>query len=145
MICAIDPGAGGGIAWLTNEGAECAPMPTTPVDVADTIRTLVIAGFRTCVLEKIPMHAGKNGSAMIKLGVRYGEVRGVLATLGVRVVELTPGEWQKAISAGVKKSHGTKWKAHLKEMAQAFFPALKVTLKTADALLILEAGRRLRL
>ncbi len=38
----------------------------------------------------------------------------------------------------------TRWelvKAHLKERAQALFPRLEVTLKTADALLILEAGR----
>ena len=31
-------------------------------------------------------------------------------------------------------------KAHLKERAQALFPRVEVTLKTADALLILEAG-----
>jgi hypothetical protein len=34
-----------------------------------------------------------------------------------------------------------RWKAHLVERAQALFPRVEVTLKTADALLILEAGR----
>jgi len=145
MIFAIDPGQAGGVAWLSPEGAECAPMPQTPVDLADTLRGLVVAGFRTCALEKIPMHAGKNGSAMIKLGVRYGECRGALASLEVRVLELTPQEWQRTIGAGNKKDYGTKWKAHLKEKAQAFYPNLHITLKTADALLILEAGRRLAL
>ena len=36
---------------------------------------------------------------------------------------------------------GDRWKAHLKEKAQALFSRVEVTLKTADALLILEAGR----
>jgi hypothetical protein len=46
------------------------------------------------------------------------------------------------LGLGVKKTYGTRWKAHLKERAQALYPHLTVTLKTADALLILEAGKR---
>ena len=54
---------------------------------------------------------------------------------------LKPDWWQKARRLGNSADHGDRWKAHLKERAQALFPRVEVTLKTADALLILEAGR----
>jgi hypothetical protein len=80
---------------------------------------------------------------MMKLSTRYCECRGILATLGIRVHELTPQAWQKALGLGNRATHGTRWKAHLKERSQALFPHLKVTLKIADALLILAAGNKL--
>jgi len=142
---AIDPGAAGGIAYYSDGWACCDPTPETVVDLADKLRTLQIAGNRTCILEEIPLHAGPNAAAMIKLGIRYGECRGILASLGVKVVTLPPKKWQAALGLGVKASHGARWKAHLKEKSQSLFPHLKVTLKIADALLILEAAKRLNL
>lgn len=139
---AIDPGASGGIAWTEPEcGTNAIGMPDTVVDIADHLRYLFIQkGCRTAFLEEIPKFAGPNGAAMIKLGIRYGEIRGILATLGLKVVELPPKLWQKTLGLGGKATHGTRWKAYLKEKAQAYHPQLTVTLKTADALLILEAG-----
>jgi len=141
----IDPGASGGIAYYADGWASCDAMPETVVDLADKLRALLLAGHRTCILEEIPLHAGPNAAAMIKLGIRYGECRGILAALGIKVVTLPPKKWQAALGLGVKATHGTRWKAHLKEKSQAFFPHLKVTLKVADALLILEAAKRLNL
>jgi hypothetical protein len=57
---------------------------------------------------------------------------------------LKPDWWQKALRLGKSADHGDRWKAHLKGRAQALFPRVEVTLKTADALLILEAGRMQR-
>lgn len=140
---AIDPGQGGGIAYRLDGWNTAEPMPDTVVDLADTLRGLKVAGLGACYLEEIPKFAGKNASAMMKLSTRYGECRGILAALGIRVHEFKPQEWQKALGLGTKATHGTRWKAHLKERAQALNPHLKVTLKTADALLILEAGNKL--
>lgn len=140
---AIDPGAGGGIAYKYDGWTKADPMPETVVDLADKLIELKVAGFDTCYLEEIPKFAGKNASAMMKLSTRYGECRGILAALGIRVYELTPQAWQKALGLGNRATHGTRWKAHLKERSQALFPHLKVTLKIADALLILEAGNKL--
>lgn len=142
---AIDPGAGGGIAYKHDGWTQADPMPETIMDLADKIRQLKLAGFTTCFLEEIPKYAGKNASAMMKLCIRYGECRGVLAAFGIRVHELRPQEWQRVLGLGNRSSYGTKWKSHLKEKSQALFPHLKVTLKIADALLILEAGKRLNL
>ncbi len=63
----------------------------------------------------------------------------MLASLGCRVEYLKPDWWQKALRLGKSADHGDRWKAHLKGRAQALFPRVEVTLKTADALLILEA------
>ena len=143
MLIAIDPGASGGIAYDAEPGIIAAvAMPDTVVDLADALRALKLKGATTAFLEEIPKFAVPNGSAMIKLGIRYGEVRGVLAAFCFRVVELPPKVWQKTLGLGTKQTHGSRWKAHLKERAQALYPHLSVTLKTADALLILEAGKR---
>jgi hypothetical protein len=143
MQIAIDPGASGGIAYDAEPGiVDAIPMPDTVVDLADALRALKLKGATMAFLEEIPKFAGSNGSAMIKLGIRYGEVRGILAAFCFRVVELPPKAWQKTLGLGVKKTYGARWKAHLKERAQALYPHLSVTLKTADALLILEAGKR---
>ena len=58
-----------------------------------------------------------------------------------RVEYMKPQHWQGALRLGKKADHGSRWKAHLKSRTQALFPKVDVTLKTADALLILEAGR----
>ena len=140
---AIDPCAAGGIAYDAEPGiVDAVAMPETVVDLADALRSLKLKGCITAFLEEIPKFAGANGAAMIKLGIRYGEVRGVLAAFCFRVVELPPKACQKTLALGNKQSHGSRWKNHLKERAQALYPHLSVTLKTADALLILEAGKR---
>ena len=51
---------------------------------------------------------------------------------------MPPQRWQKTIGAGIKATHGAKWKSHLKGIAQQRQPRLVITLKTADAVLILE-------
>jgi hypothetical protein len=65
----------------------------------------------------------------------------VLASLKCRVEYLKPDWWQKVSRFGKRADHADRWKSHLKGRAQALFPRVEATLKTADALLILEAGR----
>ncbi len=48
---------------------------------------------------------------------------------------------QQKIRDANETGQGKQWQAHLQRWAQALFPRVDVTLKTADALLILEAGR----
>ena len=48
--------------------------------------------------------------------------------------------WWLTIQAHKEKTRRELVEAHLKARAQALFPRVEVTLKTADALLILEAG-----
>ena len=56
---------------------------------------------------------------------------------------LATNMWWPTIHTDKDKTRWELVKAHLKGRAQALFPRVEVTLKTADALLILEAGRML--
>jgi len=143
MMIAIDPGAAGGIAWMDKElGAQACALPATVTDRADMLRSLRVAGGRTVVIEQVPMFGGKNPSASAKIARSFGELVGIVTALGFRLELWTPQAWQKQLRLGNKATHGPRWKAHLKERAQALFPHLTVTLKTADALLILEAAQQ---
>lgn len=104
------------------------------------------------------------GSMMFDFGFRAGFLQGVLSAYNVPVLIVTPQRWQKVLGLGTREHakrekgrvyskeelkllratdarYKTEWKNRLKSEAQRRFPALNVTLKTADALLILEAGK----
>lgn len=141
-IIAIDPGAGGGIAWRLFGGKIlCRPMPETEGDVVGIIRNLSCLNPSAVVMEQVGgFIAGKfnPGSAMFNFGMNYGVLKGAIQAFGMPLVLVRPQAWQKALSLGSKKDYENKWKPHLKERAQQLFPEVEnITLKTADALLIL--------
>lgn len=102
-------------------------------------------------------------STMAVYGASWGFIFGCLRMDGWAVTRVKPQEWQKALGLGitgrqradvrglskadaaaeklrVRRLNGnlkTAWKAKLRDEAQRLFPHLNVTLKTADALLIL--------
>lgn len=142
-ILAIDPGASGGLAWTDREGTQCIAMPPTDGDILDLLRSIKAAGVDRCVIERVGGYvggAGSPGSAMFNFGQSCGFIRGCLMALSYRVEMVQPQKWQKHFSLGTAKSAGSKtaWKNVLKAEAQRRFPDLTVTLKTADALLILD-------
>ena len=141
---AIDPGKSGGIAYVLEDGEiHSLSMPQTPGDILETLRTIkAFSGPRIeCYLESCVKYAGKeqSGSAAIVYGRNYGFIEGVIQTLGIKLNLVRPQEWQKVLKLGRRNgATTTEWKNKLKAHAQRLFPAEKVTLKTADALLILE-------
>jgi len=141
-IIAIDPGCNGGIATRSDNLVECYPMPATVNDLVDLLRGLSANGFTTCYLEQVVGFIPMAGAgAMFTFGQSFGQIQGVLAALNFRVIEVRPAAWQKELSLGKKKDYpGTAWKNHLKSNAQKLYPLCSVTLKTADALLILRYG-----
>lgn len=154
MILAIDPGKSGGMAWLSLNGlgavqTQCFSMPETDGDIVDLLRAFTIAQKDPVAYIELVggfVRGGENrqpGSAMFKFGDGYGFIRGVLMAFGWRVIFVRPQEWQKHFSLGTRSSCATacEWKRKLKEEAQRRFPNQQVTLKTADALLILEYAK----
>lgn len=149
-ILAIDPGASGGFAWhhIESEPQEvvcCMPMPKTEGDVVGELTAIIAANqIRVAYVEEVGGYCGAAmpGSAMFNFGRNFGFILGVLAARGIRVELVKPQKWQKHFSLGTVKESGgkTPWKNKLKAKAQQLFPHLDVTLKTADALLILEYG-----
>lgn len=143
-IIAIDPGAAGGIAASDGVESTCISMPETLGDLVDELVSIKANGYDTCYLEQvvgfIPM---ASPGAMFSFGQSFGQIQGVLQALHFRVIEVRPTKWQKELSLGAKKDYPkTKWKNHLKEVAQKLYPHLKVTLKTADALLLLHYAEK---
>jgi len=146
----IDPGVNGGIAWDGAQLASCMGMPSSDTEIAEEIAT--IAGTHHCILgcprvglkciiEDVPKFVGKAlpGSTIFPLAFNCGLIRGIAVSLRMPVILVRPQDWQKHFRLGTKgdTSGTTEWKNKLKAEAQRRYPHLKVTLKTADALLLL--------
>ncbi len=100
-----------------------------PVANLDRLLRLLVCPETVCFIKDLHIYLGDmNLRSMAVLFRNFGRIEDVLVSLKCRVKYLKPDWWQKA---------------HLKGRAQALFPKVEVTLKTADALLILEAGRML--
>jgi len=137
-MIAIDPGAAGGIAWTDGVETNCVAMPDTLGDLVNQLRSLSADGYSRCYLEQVVgFIPGGGAGAMFKFGQSFGRLQGCLQSMSFSVIEVRPAKWQKELSCGDKKSHGKDWKNHLKGIAQGLYPDCDVTLKTADALLIL--------
>jgi phage-related tail protein len=148
-LIAIDPGSAGGFAWEDSDGIiQCCKMPETEGDVHDKlleIIALIGTGGRV-IIEEVGGYVGgggQPGSAMFAFGRGFGFILGVLAAYGMKVELVRPQKWQKHFSLGTSKNHASKtaWKNHIKAKAQQLFPDQPVTLKTADALLLLDYGK----
>ncbi len=144
MYLGIDPGVSGGLAFVTAQGDVAAtPMPATERDIWDWLCDARGQSGRPvrAVIEKVGGFIQGNaspGSAMFRFGASYGGLRMALVAAGIPFEEVTPQAWQKALSVPPRKKTESKtaWKNRLKAKAQQEFPQEKVTLKTADALLL---------
>lgn len=152
---AIDPGASGGLAWNSFVELSCDKMPKTEKEIVNLICGLTFER-PTVVLEQVGGFIGKGqpGSSMFSFGENFGLIKGIVLTLGLELITVTPQRWQRATIPGKKKdfnyeavlSKGKRkgqvviknsWKENLCNHASAMFPDLQVTKQTADALLIL--------
>lgn len=153
-IIAIDPGASGGMAISYGNKCNAKPMPETLQDIIDVIKCEKQLSDAentelVCVMEQVSGYAGgagAPGSAMFNFGRGFGQLEGVIQTLGIRLELVRPQQWIKGLSLGTrdKTQPKTVWKNKLKAEAQRLYPQCKVTLATADALLLLEYYRRNR-
>lgn len=121
---------------------ECMPMPPTEGDLVDLIRSLASGKDVRAFVEDVPWVTGARVSPAStgKLHRNVGVLHGALLTMTVPIVRVPPREWQAPLHLGTRRDSGSTviWKNKLKAEAQRRFPHLKVTLATADALLILD-------
>lgn len=148
----IDPGLSGGLAMINplssdrERFVEAIPMPETERDVWEWFRTRS-SSVQFAAIEQVNGYigTGQPGSAMFKFGQSYGGLRMALVAARVSFDQVTPQRWQKAFGMRRDKDEPkTKWKNRLKAKAQQLFPEIKVTLDTADAILLAEYARRLK-
>lgn len=156
-LISIDPGASGGIAVRRRDGkVESFAMPEAEMALLARLEIIETALLSEAVgqsqsnwkpivvIEQVGGFVGGNpapGSAMFKFGEGYGFIRGIITAKLWPLYTMRPQAWQKALSLGTSKSYPSKpaWKRHLRDEASRRFPDQKVTLATADALLLLDA------
>ena len=165
MTLGIDPGASGAACILPPVGDVGIKIldfkKMTDHEIAAELRAIhgsanLLNRISHAVLEKVHSFPGQGVSSTFKFGERYGFVRGVLTALRIPYELVTPQKWQRSLGLIIKgraKLTGPEKKRENKAMAQRLFPDLIVpkgprysgiNLRTADALLIAEYGRRLR-
>lgn len=172
VLIGIDPGASGGIAVKTPDGkVQAIKMPDTDTGILNSLKSFrdenhtnivlmeLVTGFIGKRKKVIYIQCPKCGhpvpfekeeadpaSRSFKFGQCYGKLEMACLALGFRFEKpMIPKSWQKI--HGLYKQKGitqTAWKNILKDRAQKLYPDLKVTLATADAILILDVLIRMQ-
>jgi len=160
-IVAIDPGSGGGIAWSDYDGrVDCIPMPKTMTDMIDWLSSFkgTINGTRA-VVEKVGTYMpGNSGPAAATFARHCGHIEAALYALGIPTAQVLPKAWQSCIPGlperpvtkgmtserkrTVLAQHKSARKRAIQDEMARRFPHIRVTLKTADALGVLEWASR---
>lgn len=148
LLISIDPGKSGGIAVMWPGGRIFTySMPESESCLHEQLLSVVTQAENEdwtvqAVLERVGGYIGKGqpGSSAFVFGRGVGVVVGLLLGLGISFREVTPQSWQKLVGAGTTNGRTkTQWKRHLVDLAKKRHPDVTgITLKTADAVLMLE-------
>ena len=154
-IIGIDPGKSGAIA-LWDEGIDkVIKCPPNVNDMSKAILSIVNTGWldngiyfpsrknkTIAYIERVHAFPTDGRSSAFKFGVNYGQWLGILSTLNIETVLVTPQKWMKywkeKFNIKLPKDKQQR-KRKLKEIA-AQYTDKKVTLYNADAILIAVYG-----
>ena len=143
LTIGIDPGKSGGyaIAWdgLANINLHTLDEDFEFVEHMQDLKDHPDVTSIEAVVELVPPFVGKMipSSSSFKLGKSAGFLEGVLRMAEIPFTLVRPQDWQKRLS-GLSGLTSGKRKKVLMNHAKQFFPTTKgLTLKTADAILIL--------
>ena len=152
MICAVDPGLSGAIAWL-DYGGHLIEVRDLPVAKANGKSELMPAALADMLRERPATHAfvervaarpGAGVSGMFNFGRGYGQIEGVLAALGVPVTLVTPSKWKAALRLPADKSAARLRAAQLWPGLAGTFSRVKDDGRAESALLGLYGAQTLR-
>jgi hypothetical protein len=156
VFLAADPGSSGGLVELEGGRVSLTPMPETEEEAWQwfwrngTRPTKVTRAL----IEKIsPLAIGfkskagvmhKHAASMAKLYGHYRMLRAFLVASQIPFESISASDWQShlGIPKREKRESDTQWKNRLKRKANSLYPHARVTLATADALLIAEVCRQ---
>jgi hypothetical protein len=107
VICGIDPGISGGIAFLNLEGRSMwsDDLPTYQVHgvgkawLDATALGAMIQNFNpdAVVIERVNSRPGQGLSSTFRFGMAFGICIGVVSALQVPITFVTPGKWKIAM------------------------------------------------
>lgn len=143
-IIGIDPGKSGGIAWI-HDGKPCVEkMPETLQDLWQLMESIVSdtamiyrGGECRAYLEQVHSSPQMGVTSAFTFGNGFGHLEMALTAANIPFERIRPQVWQKAMGCLTGGDKNVS-----KRRAQELFPSMKVTHKTADALLICEYGRK---
>lgn len=147
---AIDPGINGAAAWMTPTGQTGTAPFSSPAEFLATLSLfkakcvgadgLMSSRDFVCLVEQVGGYTGKAqpASSAFKFGQNFGFIIGSLMALQIPFLTVAPTRWQKHYPVPTKSSvNYSKHKRELRDIAAKLFPNEKVTLKNADAFLLL--------
>ena len=141
-IVGVDPGANGGIAWITDGKACVEKMPDTLQDLWELVVSISLEagtggmGIRA-YLEAVSSSPQMGVVSAFSFGRGYGNLEMALTAAGIPFERVRPQVWQKALGCMTKGDKNVS-----KRKAQELFPDRKITHATADALLIAHYGTK---
>ena len=137
LFIGIDPGIKGGIAFIYNDMYHVMATPNTVQEMSKAlsqVNNIAPNMSKYCCIEAVHSMPGNSGRSMFTFGTNYGQWLGILATLGIPYIQVTPSKWMKHYGSMPKQKKDRK--NHIKHLAQQRFPNVKITLGTSDAMLI---------
>lgn len=151
-IIAIDPGkSNGGVAWIQNGQVYASDMPSGVAEIEDFLDRMKTED-PFVFLEKVNAFMGdasERGKSfrIDKLVEHSVMIQTLLKVKKIPFVLVPAMTWQSTLSLirraknGEPKETKTEKKNRHKELAQKYYPRIKVKHATADALLILTFGK----
>ncbi len=132
----VDPGSNSGGMAIVGDHIEARGLPETERDIYDLLMSWKALGVAYALIENVHSMPDQGVSSSFKFGRSYGFLRGILTASGIPWGQIAPQTWQKLQSC---RTHGDKNVS--KARAQQLFPGVKITHRTADALLIASTAR----
>jgi hypothetical protein len=140
----IDPGKGGGICIISKDTVRAYKCPQTANEMA-TLFGVAIGGDApidvNVTIEQVWARPTNGSRHSFSYGTNYGIWFGLAAAHEVEMNIVSPQKWMSEV--GCPKGMEVKQRKHwLKDKAKELYPQIpRVTLATADAIMIAEYGK----
>lgn len=144
VVCGIDPGLKGAIAFVDSRDMSLRAAHPLPVKQVGTKARVDIHALTTwldggapfpmpaewhfgwvagkprlsaggVIIERQGVKPGEGNVSGLTIGLNYGLLLGMLETLGIPYFEVQPAQWKRGLSVGPEKAHSIS-------RAQAFWP-----------------------
>ena len=161
IYVATDPGLKGGITIMQTSPddevrlLDIKMMPQTEQDIMNVFKDLqtqnimiipkyskideVVFPKIKCILEAQHAFPGMGAGAQWTFAQHYGFIRGVLVSLQIPFIEISPQKWMGYFGFKREKNEDKKkHKLRILQKAQNLYPHSSVALQTADSLMLCE-------
>jgi len=109
IFVGIDPGLDGGIACISHRIARCWPLPTVgkgkyrelDLKALEAILRDSDLGATYAAIEHVHAMPKQGVSSTFRFGDGYGQIKGLLAGLGISYTLVRPQRWKKVVLDGL--------------------------------------------